>query len=174
MHHPSARAITAPLPCLMLRQQHRGGGFGEGGRQKNMGAAGHLGCYKGLWDKKYSLHRGAPMGNEEKAERRELAPPLWRLCHQLHNKDPSPRFWETPARLWEELKHPPPSLKYPHASIGIFGEVGEKSPARGGHGNPPSSQHHSLCAVGVFQNSLMPRNARDSFSQWTLRPKTTM
>lgn len=173
MHHPATRAITAPLSCLMLQQQHKDDGFGERGRQKNMGAAGHWGCYTALLGKKYSLHRGASMGNGEKAERMELAPSLWQLCHQLHNKDPSPRFWETSARLWEELKHPPPFLKYPHASIGVFGEAGERSPARGGHGNPPSPQHHSLCAVGVFQNSLMPKNARGSFSQWALRRRTT-
>lgn len=121
MHHPATHAAiphaspftpatvqgparappaTFRLPSLALchnsnaeRVALEGGGspWGWGG-QKDAGAAGHWGCYTALLGKKYTLHRGAAMGNGEEAERMELPPALWQLSHRLHNKDPSPRF----------------------------------------------------------------------------------
>lgn len=49
-----------------------------------------------------------------------LVPAFWQFNHKLHNKDPSSRFSGSTTRLLDELKHPPPSPKYPHDGMGRF------------------------------------------------------
>lgn len=191
-HHPAARAAipqdspstpatvqgTARAPPAMFRlrflalchdsnaeQVALAGGGRPPGRGGQKDPAGHWGCHTALFGQETLSTEEQPWGMERRQKGRSLLLLSGSSVTDCTTGIHLPGFEDPLLGFGNRRNTPfsPPNIHLP--VLADLEEAGGRCPACGSTGNPPSPQHHSLCTVDVFRDSLMPRNARDSCSQ---------